>query len=88
MSLVRPQLIAIALLNVAIVWGLARLAFGMTGQGIPILIAVFWACYDITVLSVVLRAATYRPVEREGPTLPTERATTAEHYGRLGAGQA
>jgi cellulose synthase (UDP-forming) len=87
LSLIWPQLVAMVLLNIAVVWGLGRLALGLTEEGVPILVNVFWACYDLVVLSVLLRAATYRPGQTESPP-PTEPATTAELYGRLGAGQA
>jgi cellulose synthase (UDP-forming) len=88
LSLIWPQLAAIVLLNIAIIWGLGRLALGLTEAGVPILVNVFWACYDLVALSVVLHAATYRPATVEIP-LPTEPAATmAELHGRPGAGQA
>jgi hypothetical protein len=81
-------LAAIVLLNITIIWGLGRLALGLTEAGLPILVNVFWACYDLVALSIVLRAATYHPDVTDSP-LPTEPATTmAEFHGRPGAGQA
>jgi cellulose synthase (UDP-forming) len=88
LSLIWPQLAALVLLNIAIIWGLGHLVLGQTEAGLPILVNVFWACYDLVALSVVLRAATYHPDVTESP-LPTEPATTmAEFHGRPGAGQA
>jgi cellulose synthase (UDP-forming) len=87
LSLIWPQLAAIVLLNISIIWSLGRLALGLTEAGVPILVNVFWACYDLVALSVVLRAATYQPDLTESP-LPIESATMAELHGRLGAGQA
>jgi cellulose synthase (UDP-forming) len=42
LRLVLPQLVAILLLNVAVIWGLLRLALGLTDAGIPILLNVLW----------------------------------------------
>ena len=61
LGLVRIQLLAIGLLVAAIVVGLLKLAVGIASDGIPVMINVFWACYDIVSLSVVIDAATYQP---------------------------
>jgi cellulose synthase (UDP-forming) len=87
LSLVRPQLIAMGILCFAIVWGLARLALGFTDQAIPILVNVFWACYDLVALSAVLDAATYQPAPEESDTIPPG-DSVADLVGRVGAGHA
>jgi cellulose synthase (UDP-forming) len=61
LNLVRPQLMMMVLLAGACVFGLARLALGLTDDGLPIIVNIFWACYDLVMLSVVLDAATYQP---------------------------
>lgn len=61
LHMVRPQLAAMALLCLAAIVGLGRLAFGYTADGVPILINVGWACYNLITLGVVLTAATYTP---------------------------
>ncbi len=60
-SLVRPQLITMAILIGALVFGLVRLALGLTEDGMPILINTFWICYDLVCLSAVLDAVIYQP---------------------------
>jgi len=88
LRLVLPQLLVILLLNVAVVWGLLRLALGYTDEGVPILVNAFWICYDLAALGIVLRAATYRPVEEGSqPSVAGSPPTTAEVHGRVGAGQ-
>jgi cellulose synthase (UDP-forming) len=39
------------------------MALGLTEDGLPVLINVFWVCYDLVLLSVVLDAAFYRPAD-------------------------
>lgn len=53
------------LLIAAGLYGLARLALGLTHHTVPILVNVFWICYDVAMLSVVFRAVTYTPGEVE-----------------------
>ncbi len=77
LRLIRPQLIAIGLLGLAIVIGLVRLMAGVTTQGGAIMLNVGWAVYDIIMLSVVVDAALYRGFEEadghhaEAPGRPT-----------------
>lgn len=61
LGLVRPQLLMMGLLYLSVVVGLVRLAFGLTEDGVPILVNVAWAVYDLVMLSAVLDAATYQP---------------------------
>lgn len=63
-SLVRPQLGMIALLSLAICKGLVDIALG-SGATFPILINVAWAAYSVVMLSVVIRAARWRPTQTE-----------------------
>jgi cellulose synthase (UDP-forming) len=77
LRLVRPQLVAMAALVVAIIWGLGRLALGLTTDGIPILVNLFWCCYDLVLLSVIIDAATYRPAA----TVTETSNSTAQQIG-------
>lgn len=63
--LVRPQLIAMALLAAGIVVGLLRLATGATTSVAGIYINVGWALYDLVVFSVIIDAVLYRGAEEE-----------------------
>ena len=85
-SIVRWQLIVMGLLIAAGLYGLARLALGLTHETVPILINVFWICYDVAMLSVVFRAVTYSPgeVEATPDTMLANGAgeTAAEVHGR------
>ena len=59
-----PQLTAMAVLAIALVIGLARLAVG-TADGTGTLVNTVWVVYDLVVLSVIIQAALYR-----GPAAP------------------
>ena len=89
LRLVWPQLVAVALLCGVVLVGLARLALGVAEDGLATLVNVAWAAYDLALLSVVVRAVTFRPA---GTSLiaasvdPGESA--AEAHGRVGAGSA
>ncbi|PRI10364.1 glycosyltransferase [Leucobacter massiliensis] len=54
-----PQLTAMAVLAVALVIGLVRLALG-TADGTGTLVNTAWVLYDLVVLSVIIQAARYR----------------------------
>lgn len=85
LHMVRPQLAAMALLCLAAAFGLGRLAFGYTSDGLPILINVGWACYNLITLGVVLTAATYQPATHDESGAPetAELATlVAQRRGR------
>jgi cellulose synthase (UDP-forming) len=86
--LVLPQLTMMVLLTVAILWALSRLAFGLTSNGFPIMVNVFWACYDLVALSAVLLAAAYKPpIDAPEPTIdPDPQGSAAAAHGRVGAG--
>jgi cellulose synthase (UDP-forming) len=83
LQLIRPQLIFMVLLVVAIVIGLGRLAIGANEDGLPIVINVLWAIYDLVALSAVLDATFYRPRDEEAG-VPLE--SSASIHGRAGTG--
>ncbi|OAN40830.1 cellulose synthase [Chloroflexus islandicus] len=64
-GLVRWQLMMMALLAIAIVVGLGQLALGWRSDGLPVVVNVFWAVYDLVMLSVVIDAAMYQPTEEQ-----------------------
>ena len=63
-----PQLTAIALLAVAAVVGLIRVALG-TADGTGTLVNTVWVVYDLAVLSVIIQAARYRGFRPETAAL-------------------
>lgn len=85
--IVQWQIIAMILLVGASIYGLARLAFGFTEDGVPILINVAWAIYDLIALSVVLDAALYQPDAAVTIPLDPNVKTAALAHGRVGTGQ-
>jgi cellulose synthase (UDP-forming) len=90
LALIRPQLVMMGLLVAACLFGLGRLAFGYSGEVVAILVNVFWACYSLMMLSVVLDAATYQPPEDEpenpgDSSPPLAPAAASEGRGRIGS---
>jgi cellulose synthase (UDP-forming) len=83
-ELVRPQLIAMVVLALGVIWGLGKIAFGATEDQVSILINVAWAIYDLIMLSVVLGALTYRA--DPNAATPSPHAAAAMHRGRAAAG--
>jgi len=79
-------LIAMAVLAIAVVWGLSRVALGLANDQTAIMVNVGWAIYDLVILSVVLDAVTYQPAD-EG-SAPIAQAGGAAVRGRAGAGSA
>jgi cellulose synthase (UDP-forming) len=57
--LIRPQLTAMALLVVAAVVGVARLATGVETSPTSVAVNVFWVLFDLVILSVIVQAARY-----------------------------
>lgn len=74
--LVWPQLVAMFALAVSVVVGLARLAIGMTTDGVPVTVNVLWALYDLAALSVLLDA-----LARRAPSAAIESTETARFTG-------
>lgn len=89
LRIVRAQVVIMVLLCVAIVFGLAKLALGLTDENVPILVNVFWGIFDLVMLSVVLDAVTYTARDSEGEpdvTIPIGEPTAALANGRIGGG--
>jgi cellulose synthase (UDP-forming) len=63
--LIRPQLVAMALLVAALVAGVVRLATGTAPTVQGVLINLVWVVYDLVVLSVVVEAGRYRGPQSE-----------------------
>jgi cellulose synthase (UDP-forming) len=85
LQIVRWQIVAMALLLAAALYGLARLALGLTTDGVPILVNIFWVGYDVAMLSVVFAAVAYRPDDEADPGSMVSGAageTMAEAHGR------
>lgn len=71
--LIRPQLIAMALLTIAAVIGTIRLALGLN-EPLGTLVNVAWVIYDLVVLSVLVTAVRYEGfIPDEEPTATAER---------------
>lgn len=84
-NLVRPQLLMMALIVASMIYGLTRLALGYTDETLATFINVFWSCYNLVMLSVVIEAATYTPPPNElVPNADTLTAATA--HGRITGG--
>lgn len=67
LNLVWPQLSLAVMLTLGVVYALVALVLGWRNDGIGIAVNIFWAVYDIWMLSPILRAAVYRGA---GKTLP------------------
>jgi cellulose synthase (UDP-forming) len=65
--LIRPQVVAMAVLVAAAVVGLIRLRLGLAPTAVGTWVNLVWVVYDLVVLSVVIEAARYRgPKDMEG----------------------
>ncbi len=84
LGIIKVQLIVMGLLVFSIIWGLARLAFGLVEDGLPIAVNVFWAIYDLIALSALLDGVFYQP--REHSPFFAELSTIGAAHGRAGAG--
>ena len=71
---VMVQIILMILLVAAVTYGLLGLAVGLRHDGVAVLANVFWATYDLLLLSVVIRALLFVNGEDK----------TAEGLNRLG----
>lgn len=83
LQLVRPQLVMMGVLVVAILVGVGRLVLNLHDDTIPVGVNVVWAVYDLVALSVVLDAVFHKPAEDAEGT-PLESAATV--HGRAGTG--
>ena len=61
LNLVWPQLLIVWLTALAIVYGLFSLVAGWNLQVEGTLVNIFWGCYNIVMLSAIVRAAVYKP---------------------------
>lgn len=90
LKIVRWQIATMVLLLIASLYGLARLALGLTTDGIPVIVNVFWACYDVAMLGVVLGAVSYTPSQETADASSMldvrEGDSTAELRGRALSG--
>ncbi len=68
------QMLLFTLLSVAVVYGLFGLALGLREDGVAVLANVFWATYDMLLLSLVIRALLFVNSESK----------TAQGINRLG----
>jgi cellulose synthase (UDP-forming) len=73
-SLIRPQIIVAALLAVAAVVGLIRLATGLA-EPLGTLVNVAWVIFDLVVMSILVRAVLYKGYEPAGDVDALERKT-------------
>ncbi|MCC6454622.1 MAG: glycosyltransferase [Caldilineaceae bacterium] len=85
LNLVRPQLVMMGLIVLSVVYGSVRLALGMTDDVAGFLVNVFWSCYNLVMLSVVIVAATYAPPS-DGAAIDADRVTAATVAGRVTGG--
>jgi cellulose synthase (UDP-forming) len=88
LRLIWPQVAAMALLVVAVLYGLARLAMGLVDDRTPLVVNLGWAWYDLLALSVVVEALCYRPATEETASGALEPAPAGEVRGRAGASRA
>jgi cellulose synthase (UDP-forming) len=65
LNLVIPQLVITLLLVCGCFYAVFGLLVGWRNDLVGVLVNIFWACYDIWMLSVILRAAVYRPPVEE-----------------------
>ncbi len=81
---VRWQMITIALLIAAAQHGVTEVFAGHIADRFPVFVNVFWACYDIAMMRVVLTAARFQPVDADGELAAVAVADTAATvHGRL-----
>lgn len=84
--LVKPQLVAMALLAGAGVVGLVRLLAFDQGSALGVYLNLFWVAFDLVILSVVITAARYRGYEASTAAAPAAprhlaRETASTHRG-------
>ncbi len=85
--LIVPQLVVMAALVAAVIYGLARLALGLANDRLSITVNVAWALYDLVMLSAIIGAALYEPpASSELELLADGALTAATEHGRHGAG--
>jgi cellulose synthase (UDP-forming) len=89
LKLIRWQLVIMALLVIACLYGLAKMMLGIADDNASTLINIGWATYDLVMLSVLIVAIRHRSVDEEqtdaGPALIDAAATARS---RAAAGRA
>jgi cellulose synthase (UDP-forming) len=70
LPLVWVQLLTVWMTIFAMAYGLFSFAVGWNLQIEAILVNVFWGCYNIVMLSAIIRAAVYKPPENWSPAPP------------------
>jgi cellulose synthase (UDP-forming) len=70
LHLVWPQLLIVGLTILAIAYGLVSWLGGWSPTIGPILFSAFWGCYNIVMLSAMVRAAVYKPPTGWAPQAP------------------
>jgi cellulose synthase (UDP-forming) len=73
LRLVWPQLLIIGLTIVAIAYGLVSWLGGWNYELAATLFSTFWGCYNIVMLSIIVRAAAYKPPAGWAPQAPGTR---------------
>jgi cellulose synthase (UDP-forming) len=73
-SLIRPQLVVSALLAIAAVVGIVRVATGLA-EPLGTLVNVAWVIFDLAVMSILVRAARYKGYQPLPDSAPAERNT-------------
>ena len=58
-----PQLLAMGVLGLSVLVGLGKLLWGLDPNRMALVANLFWACYLLVVLSVIVRALRYRPAQ-------------------------
>ncbi len=61
LRLVWPQMMMMAMLGLSMAVGLGHLGMGTATQPGPVVVNLLWASYNLAMLSVVVKAAMYRP---------------------------
>lgn len=77
-GMMRPQLMAMALLVTAITYKLGLWVTGLNEDGVATMANVAWASYDVILLSIVLDASGHRPVETAQPASALGGTVSAE----------
>lgn len=70
LPLVWPQALVIWLTGLAIAYALLAFAFGWNQQWEGLVINIFWGCYNILMLSIIVRAAVYEAPKEWQPAPP------------------
>jgi cellulose synthase (UDP-forming) len=88
LRLVTVQVVAMVILTLAALWGLARLALGFAPDGVAVVVNVAWIVYDLVMLSVVLDAVMYEPPSEDDGVVDqlSPDGTAALAHGRAMAG--